>query len=281
MKFGVTCFLTEDTISPVELGVLAEERGFESLLLPEHTHIPSCRKSPFPGGELPDYYSRIWDPFVALAAVAMRTERLTLGTAVSLVAQRDPIVLAKELATLDHLCGGRLVLGVGAGWNLEEAANHRIDPAQRFEVMRERVLAMRAIWTEEEASFEGEHVSFEKIWCRPKPVRSTVPVLVGGNGPTVIDRVLEYGDGWLPMCLWDLDEMIGRIEELGRRAAAAGREVQVSAYMPPAEPKAMERLAAAGAERSIFLLPTAGRPEVESALDDLVAVRDAYERAGA
>lgn len=280
MDFGLTCFLHEGTIAPAELGRLAEERGFESLLLPEHTHIPSERVSPFPGGELPEYYARIWDPFVAGATIAAATERLKVGTAVALVAQHDPIVLAKEVATLDRLSGGRLVLGIGAGWNREEAANHRIDPAERFAVMRERVEAMRAIWTEAVASYEGEHVRFERIWAGPAPLQEGgPPILVGGEGPRVLDRVLAYGDEWLPICLWDLDVVLARIAELRERAAAAGREIGVSAYLPPPEPEALARLEEAGAHRAVFMLPSASRDEVEAALDEIAALRREFERA--
>ena len=275
MDFGLTCFLTEDTVDPVELGLMAEERGFESLLLPEHTHIPAERVSPFPGGELPDTYSRIWDPFIAGAMIAASTERLRVGTAISLVAEHDPIVLAKEIATLDRLSGGRFVLGVGAGWNLEEAANHGIDPADRFAVMRERVEAMRAIWTEETASYRGEHVAFEEIWCWPKPLQQpSPPVLVGGNGPRVLDRVLAYGDEWLPICLWEMDDVVERIGELERRAAEAGRAIGVSAYLPAEEAAPLARLAEAGAHRAVFMLPSADRATVEAQLDSLVRLRE-------
>ncbi len=270
MDFGLTCFMTPDTIGPAELGRLAEERGFESLLLPEHTHIPSQRVSPFPGGELPDYYSRIWDPYIAGMAAAAATERLRVGTAISLVAQHDPIVLAKALASLDRLSGGRFLLGVGAGWNLEEAANHGVEATERFAVMGEHVEAMRAIWAEETATYRGEHAEFEAIWCGPKPLQQPgPPVLVGGNGPTALDRVLAYGDEWLPICLWEPDETIERIAELRRRAADADRDIGVTAYLPPEDPAALERFAATGAHRAVFMVPSAGRDEVEPRLDTL------------
>lgn len=277
MDFGLTCFLTAATIGPAELGQLAEERGFESLLLPEHTHIPSSRESPFPGGELPDYYSRIWDPFIAAMAVAAATERLRVGTAVSLVAQHDPIVLAKTVATLDRLSGGRVLLGVGAGWNREEAANHGIAPARRFAALDERVAAMREIWRSDLPSFHGELTSFERIWSWPKPARPDGPtVLVGSNGPGALDRVLAYGDEWMPVCLWDLDDVLARIGELHRRAADADREIGVTAYLPPPEPAACERLERAGVGRAVFLLPSGGHDEIEPALDELVRLRDAF-----
>jgi probable F420-dependent oxidoreductase len=280
VNFGLTCFLTAETIEPGELGRMAEERGFESLLLPEHTHIPSSRESPFPGGELPDYYSRLWDPFIACATIAAATERLRVGTAVSLVAQHDPIVLAKTVASLDQLSGGRVLLGVGAGWNREEAADHGIDPARRFAAMDERVAAMREIWSSDLPSFQGEEVAFERIWSWPKPHPGGPTVLVGSNGPGALDRVLAYGDEWMPVCLWDFDAVLDRIGDLRRRAAEAGREVGVTAYLPPPEPDALERLEAAGVGRAVFMLPSAGRAEVEPALEELVGVRrDAEGRA--
>jgi len=276
MDFGLTCFMTAETIGPAELGRLAEERGFESLLLPEHTHIPSERVSPFPGGELPDYYSEIWDPFIAGMAIAAATERLRVGTAISLVAQHDPIVLAKEIASLDRLSGGRFLLGVGAGWNLEEAANHGLAAAERFAAMGERIEAMREIWTEQTASYHGDHVDFEAIWCGPTPLQQPgPPILLGGNGPKALDRVLAYGDEWLPICLWEPDAVIDRIGELRQRAADAGRDVGVTAYLPPEDPATLERFADAGAHRAVFMVPSAARDEVEPRLDALAHLKTA------
>lgn len=274
MDFGLTCFMTADTVGPAELGVLAEERGFESLLLPEHTHIPSQRVSPFPGGDLPDYYSQIWDPFIAGATIAAATERLRVGTAISLVAQHDPIVLAKEIASLDRLSGGRFVLGIGAGWNVEEAANHGLEGVARFVAMREHVEAMRTIWTEDTASYAGEHVSFEAIWCGPKPLQQPgPPVLVGGNGPKALDRVLAYGDEWLPICLWNPEEVLTRMADLRQRAADTGREIGVTAYLPPEDPATLTRFAEAGAHRAVFMVPSAPAAEVEPHLDALAELQ--------
>lgn len=274
MDFGLTCFMTPDTIGPAELGRLAEERGFESLLLPEHTHIPSERVSRFPGGELPDYYSRIWDPFIAGTVAAAATERLRIGTAISLVAQHDPIILAKEIASLDRLSGGRFLLGVGAGWNLEEAANHGVAAGERFAVMGEHIEAMRTIWTQETASYRGEHVEFEAIWCGPKPHQQPgPPVLVGGNGRTALDRVLAYGDEWLPICLWEPDGVIRRIAELRRRTADADRDIGVTAYLPPEDAAALDRFATAGAHRAVFMVPSASADEIEPRLDQLARLR--------
>lgn len=264
MDFGLMMFATDESIDPVALGRAAEDAGFESLFLPEHTHIPAARESPWPGGgELPRYYARTHDPLLALAAIAATTERLRLGTGVTLVIERDPIVLAKEVATLDHLSGGRVVLGVGAGWNREEMRNHGTDPRRRMAVLRERVLAMRALWTQDEAEFHGEHVDFDPVWSWPKPVqRPHPPVLVGGDGPTVADRVLELGDGWIPNTR-DLDALPGRIAELQRRAADAGRErLGITYFGAHAEDAEIEALAAAGVDRCLLRLPSAPASEV-------------------
>jgi probable F420-dependent oxidoreductase len=264
MQFGLSMFLTDETIAPVELGRAAEEAGFEALFVPEHTHIPASRESPWPGGdELPREYSHTLDPFVALSAIAATTERLRVGTGIALIVERDPITLAHEAASLDHISGGRFELGVGAGWNLEEMRNHGTDPGTRFRVMRERVLAMREIWTHEEASYQGEFVAFDRIWSWPKPVqRPHLPVWVGGTGPRVLDRVLEYGDGWFPN-MRDLDELAQRVAELQRRAGEAGRERIPITYfgLRDADDEKLEKMAAAGVDRVLLMLPPAGADE--------------------
>ncbi len=192
MEFGVGYFPTGDGVSPGEIARLAEQRGFESLFFAEHTHIPASRESPFPGGgELPRKYANTYDPFVALSASAAATSSLRVGTGICLVVERDPIVTAKEVASIDHISGGRFEFGVGAGWNREEMSNHGTDPRTRMRLMAERIEAMKAIWTEDEASYKGRFVEFERIWSWPKPLqRPHPPILVGGNGPTVLDRVL-------------------------------------------------------------------------------------------
>ena len=200
METGVAIFPTHDSIAPADMARLAEERGHESLFFPEHTHIPASRRSPYPGGdELPRKYSHTFDLFVAVAAAVTATSRLRVGSGICLVIERDPITTAKEVASVDYLSGGRFEFGVGAGWNREEMANHGTDPRQRMAILAERVEAMKAIWTEDEASYAGEHVSFERIWSWPKPAqRPHPPVLIGGNGPGVLDRVLAFGDAWFP-----------------------------------------------------------------------------------
>jgi probable F420-dependent oxidoreductase len=263
MQFGLSMFITDETITPVALGRAAEDAGFDSIFVPEHTHIPASRESPWPGGdELPREYSHTLDPFVSLSAIAATTERLRVGTGIALIVERDPIVLAHEAASLDHISGGRFELGIGAGWNLEEMRNHGTDPSRRFAVMRERVLAMREIWTEDEASFHGEFVGFDRIWSWPKPVQHPLPVWVGGTGPRVLDRVLEYGDGWFPN-MRDLDELAARIAELQRRAADAGRERIPITYFGLRDPDddKLEKMAGGGVDRVLLMLPPAGADE--------------------
>jgi probable F420-dependent oxidoreductase len=270
VRFGLSMFVTDETIAPIELGRAAEEAGFDALFIPEHTHIPASRETERPGGGvLPREYWHTFDPFVALSAIAAATSRLRLGTGIALIVERDPIVLAKEAASLDVISGGRFELGIGAGWNFEEMRNHGTDPASRFAVMRERALAVRTIWTEEEASFHGEHVDFERIWCWPKPVQQPhPPIWVGGTGPRVIERVLEYGDGWFPN-VRDLDELGPRIASLQERAAAAGRERVPVTYFGLRDPDdaKIAKLAAAGVDRALFMLPPAGTDETLSRLE--------------
>ncbi|MGH9087831.1 MAG: LLM class F420-dependent oxidoreductase [Acidimicrobiales bacterium] len=270
MDLGHTMFPTDYAIGPVALGRAIEERGFESLFLPEHTHIPTTRQSPWPGGsELPNEYRHTHDPFVALAAVAATTERLRLGTGICLVVQRDPLVLAKEVASLDVLSGGRFLLGVGLGWNREEMTNHGTDPRTRTDLLVERVEAMKAIWTQDEAEYHGRFVDFGPLWSWPKPVqRPHPPVLVGGGGPTVLDRVLAIGDEWMPLRIGDLDRFARQVTELGDRAAAAGRgPVPVTVFGAARKPEALERLAEIGVTRALLSLPPAGADEVLPLLD--------------
>jgi len=196
MEFGIGYFPTHDAVSPGAFAALVEDRGHESLFFAEHTHIPASRESPYPGGgELPRKYVHTYDLFVALTAAAEATASLRIGSGICLVVERDPIITAKEVASIDRLSGGRFEFGVGGGWNREEMANHGTDPRKRMKIMAERVEAMKAIWTQDEASYSGEFVNFDRIWSWPKPAqRPHPPVLVGGNGPTVLDRVLAFGD---------------------------------------------------------------------------------------
>ena len=275
MDVGLAHFLTDYGMQPAELGRKVEERGFESLMLPEHTHIPTSRDTPYPGGgELPPEYSHTLDPFAALAAIAAVTERIKIGTGVCLIIQRDPIVTAKEVATVDQISGGRFLFGVGAGWNREEMENHGTDYRTRFTRMRESVEAMKAIWTEDEAEYHGKIVDFDPIWCWPKPTQKPhPPVLVGGLGEKVLDRVVAYGDEWIPNRVKSPEDLGVRIAELQRRAEQAGRgPIPVSVFGAKPEVRLLERLRDAGVTRSLFYLPAAEPGEVERAMDGLAEV---------
>jgi probable F420-dependent oxidoreductase len=277
MEIGLAMFSTDYTIAPARLGRLAEERGFESLMLTEHTHIPVSRETPYPGGgELPPEYSHCNDPFIGLAMVAAVTERLKVGTGICLVVERDPITTAKEVATLDHLSDGRFLFGVGAGWNREEMRNHRTDPRRRFSVMRERIEAMKAIWTQDEAGYHGEHVDFDPIWSWPKPRQKPhPPVLVGGLGEKVLDRVLSFGDEWMPNRVTDPEKLGERIAELERRAEEAGRDrIPVNVFGAKPDPGFVERLGTVGVSRCFFYLRPEDPGEVERQLDELTELRD-------
>jgi probable F420-dependent oxidoreductase len=272
VRYGIAMFPTDYAVEPGTLARMVEERGFESLFFPEHTHIPVDRTTPYPaGGELPQEYSHTYDPFVALTAAAAATESLLLATGICLVIQRDPIITAKEVASVDRLSGGRLLFGVGAGWNREEMENHGTDPHRRFSLMRERVEAMKAIWTQDEASYHGEHVDFDPIWCWPKPVQKPhPPVLVGGNGPKVLERVVSFGDEWMPNRATGLTE---RIAELGRLATEAGRDpipVTLSGARP--DPELIERGEQIGVHRCTFYITPADAGETERQLDELASV---------
>ena len=270
MHFGVIMFPTDYSISAVELARAVEDNGFESLWFPEHSHIPAERRTPWPGGtELPREYSHPLDPFVGLAAAAVATRTLKLGTGVCLVVERDPIMLAKEVASVDFVSGGRLLFGIGGGWNLEEMSNHGTDPTHRWSIMRERILAMKQIWTQDEASFHGTYVNFDRIWSWPKPVqRPHPPIIVGGNGPRTLRRVIEYGDEWAPI-IGRGPDLVPRMAELADMASAAGRSpipVTVFAFGQP-NPQWVEQYHAAGARRYIFGLPAAPADTVLPILD--------------
>jgi len=263
MKFGISTFVTDEGIAPGALAASIEERGFDSLFVAEHTHIPLSRKSPWPrGGELPRKYYRTLDPFVTLTAAAAVTERLLLGTGVVLVVERDPIITAKEVASLDLVSGGRVVFGVGVGWNREEMENHGTDPRTRGKLTDERIRAMMEIWTKEEPEFHGRYVGFDPIGAWPKPLQKPYPPIYVGGGRPAFGRIAEFGDAWLANGLPpdELRPMMGELREV------SGRDVPVSVFNAASEPEDLEAYAKLDLERVLLSLPTL--PEGES-LDHL------------
>ena len=273
MKFGVAMFNTDYSIRIDDLAREVEARGFESLWVPEHTHIPKSRKSPWPGGpNLPKEYWHTHDPFVALATAAAATTRLKVGTGICLVIERDPITLAKEVASLDFLSGGRFLFGIGGGWNAEEMENHGTDFKKRWRVLRERILAMKEIWTKDEPEYHGEFVNFDPIWSYPKPVQKPhPPILLGNNSENGRQRVVDYCDGWFPIAARAGDLEAG-VADLRRRAQAAGRDprsISVSVFGASPEESAARGYQKAGVERTIFPLPSGTRDQVLPLLDKL------------
>ncbi len=268
MRFGVLTFVTDEGIGPVELGAGLEQRGFESLFLAEHTHIPVNNASPYPmGGPIPPKYYRTLDPFVALTAAAVATERLVLGTGIALIPQRDPIITAKEVASLDAVSAGRFLFGVGVGWNRQEIANHDVDPAVRGRVTDERLDAMVAIWTHDQAEFHGEFVDFDPIYSWPKPVTHPYPPLyVGGGGPAAFRRIARLKAGWIAVCP-SADVLSGQLEEL---RAIAGSDVPVTvSHLGEATAKHVEGYLGLGVERVLVELPTEPRDQTLRRLDEI------------
>ena len=270
MKFGISMFPTDYAIGPGELAREVEAHGFESLFFPEHTHIPASRKSPWPGGpDLPKEYSHTLDLFVALTAAAAATERLLVGSGICLVIERDPITLAKEVASLDYVSGGRALLGIGAGWNLEEMENHGTEPARRWRRMRETIEAMKAIWADDEAEYHGQLIDFDPIWQWPKPVQDPhPPVIIGGDGPTTLKRVARYGDGWMPIDGRNREDFAPAIAELNDLAAEHGRgPLTVSLFGAGTNPERIEKHLKAGVDRVVFGVPPAPADVVLPALE--------------
>lgn len=276
--FGVLMFPTDYAIQPIPLAKALEERGFESLWFPEHTHIPASRRSPWiGGGELPKDYWHTHDPFVALTAAAAATTRLKIATGICLVVERDPIQLAKEVASLDVISNGRLILGIGAGWNAEEMENHGVPFAKRWRVVREKVLAMRAIWTQENAEYHGEHVRFDPIWSWPKPLQPGGPkVVLGAESKWAPARVADYCDGWMPILGRGGPEALApRLEEVRRAWAEKGRDpnaLDLSIFGVPPKEEIVHGLVALGFRRMIFAIPAAGPDVVLPLLDRYAAI---------
>ena len=271
MDIGIFMFPTGDAIRPDELGAEVEARGFESLWFPEHTHIPTSRRTPFPGGgELPPEYSRTHDPFVALTAAAMSTSTLRLGTGICLIIERDTITTAKAVASLDVLSGGRFIFGIGGGWNREEMEHHGTDYSTRFAKLEEQVAAFKTIWTEDEAEFHGRHVDFETIWSWPKPAQKPhPPIVLGGGTRYTRQRVVDHCDGWMPIGR-DTEAVLRGIEDLRQRAERAGRAMDtISINVFGATPKReiLDLYAEAGVGRAVLLARPEGRDLVLPRLD--------------
>ncbi|MCA1222552.1 LLM class F420-dependent oxidoreductase [Streptomyces sp. 8L] len=269
MKYGISTFITDQGIGPVALGRALEERGFDMLLIAEHSHIPAERRTPYPGGgDLPAKYYRTLDPFVALTAVAVATERLLVGTGIALLVQRDPIHTAKEVASLDVVSGGRAVFGVGVGWNREEMENHGTDPATRGRLVNERLAVMRSLWTEETTEFHGEFIDLDPVYCWPKPVRAPHPPVYVGGGERAFDRVVAFGDAWLANGVppEQLAPQMRRLNEL------AGREVPVTVFGATHKPDDVAGYAELGVERVLFDLPTETEANTLRVLDSMAAV---------
>lgn len=272
MQLGVVMFATDYAIRPDDFAKECEERGFESVWFPEHTHIPASRKSPFPGGgDLPKDYWHTHDLFTSLMAAAAVTKTIKVGSGICLVIEHDPIKLAKEVATVDQLSNGRLLFGIGGGWNAEEMENHGTPFNRRWRVLREKIEAMKVIWSEEEAEYHGEFVNFDPIWSHPKPLQKPhPPILLGSHTESGLNRVAKYCDGWLPIgaMMPDFKASIGdlraRMESVGRK----GADIGVSSFMAPAEEPVLQQYQEMGVERAIFGVPSEGRDKVLPILDN-------------
>ncbi|WP_236788457.1 LLM class F420-dependent oxidoreductase [Amycolatopsis sp. GM8] len=274
MKFGIATFVTDETIRPAQLGRALEERGFDSVFLAEHSHIPASRETPYPGGELPRRYYRTLDPFVTLSAMASVTENLLLGTGIALLIQRDVIHTAGEVSSLDLISGGRVLFGVGTGWNREEMRNHGTDPRTRGALLNEQIEALKAIWTHDEASYDGEHIRFDRIFQWPKPVqRPHPPIYVGGESEAALNRLLKHADAWLPRGHTSIDE----IKRVRAWLTDNGRpDVPFTVFAAPLDKAKIEEYADATVERVTFLLPDLPESEALVRLDEFSAFADSY-----
>ena len=271
MQVGLFYFPTDYGIDVRELARAAEDRGFESLFFPEHTHIPKSRRTPYPGGgELPKAYAHTHDPFVALSFAAAATKKILLGTGICLIPQRDPIVTAKCVASLDRLSNGRFVFGIGGGWNVDEMENHGARYETRFKLLRERILAMKAMWTQEEPAFHGEMVNFDPVWFYPKPLQKPhPPILLGGPSDHTLKRVVEFCDGWFPIARGNFDPNES-VRRLRQAASAVGREfatLSISVFGAPADKAALDQYRKAGIHRAVLGIPDLSRGEIMSFLD--------------
>lgn len=279
MRFGLALFATDRTVPPHEAARLAEELGFDAIYLPEHTHIPVSRTTPHPltGDELDDSYRRTLDPWIGLAMAAAVTSRIRLGTGVALPAEHDPISLAKTIASLDHLSGGRVTLGVGYGWNREETAAHGIDPARRREVVRDHVLLMRALWTEEEASYEGVHARLDPSWAWPKPAQEHLPVMVGGAaGPKLFAHVAEWGDGWMPHGSSGMAKALPELREAWEAAGRRPEDLHLAPVGVVPEAGRLDYLAQLGVGEVVFAWLWPDLTSARASLESIASLVEAY-----
>lgn len=276
VRCGIIIFPTDETIQPVELAQAVEQRGLDSLFLPEHTHIPVGSTSPFmPDGVVPEFYKRTHDPFVALAACAAVTERITLATGICLVTQRDPITLAKEVASLDMISNGRVLLGIGAGWNADEMENHGTRFDARWKVLRERIMAIKTIWREEEPEFHGEFVDFDPMWSYPKPVQSGgPPIWIGANSKWVPDRVADYADGWMPIKGRAGGATVEMLKAACERRGRDFSEITLGLFMAPMDEAELNTSIAEGYTNMIFAVPAADRDTVLEQLDRIAGLAE-------
>jgi probable F420-dependent oxidoreductase len=279
MKVGIAMYTSDETLPPDELARTCEQLGFESLLFPDHSHIPTSRRSPWPGSvtgaPLPEVYKRLIDPFVALGAAAVVTTTLRIGTCVALPAQRDVLQLAKEVATVDWLSGGRMIFGVGFGWNAEEMSNHGVTMTDRWDVVTEKLEAMKLLWTQDTASFHGRHVHVEESWAWPKPVqRPHPPILVGGGwGPRVLAAVVRHADGWMPVSARSSIE--DRVARLHAEAERQGRDpvtLSITVVDGRADLDSMRSLEAEGIDRVLLSVPPGDRDATLRVLESHGAV---------
>ncbi|MCP4905712.1 MAG: LLM class F420-dependent oxidoreductase [bacterium] len=272
IEFGLIQASTEDTLQPVELARFAEERGFDALFMGEHTHLPTAPHRY--GDAISDDYKKFYDPFVSLSLAAAVTERLKLGTGVCLLTEHHPITLAKMVATLDHLSGGRVILGIGTGWNDAEMENYGITFPERWAVSKERVLAMKEIWTRDVAEFHGEYVDFDPLWCWPKPVQTGgPPILIGGGvkAETIARRVVEFGDGWIPLDGGhDLDAPLAAIEAECARVGRAFESLDLTVglgLMTEVTEARIHEVIGMGFGRVLLVIPRRGREKDWATLD--------------
>jgi probable F420-dependent oxidoreductase len=281
MDIGISFFPTEYSIQLTELAVELEQRGFESLMVCEHSHIPASRKTEWPGGgELPKEYYHTYDPFIALSFAAGATKTLKIGTSICLVPQRDPFNLAKQVASLDCLSGGRFIFGIGGGWNVDEMENHGVAYNSRFKILRETILAAKQLWTQEQGEYHGDFINFDPAFSAPKPRQTPhPPILLGGNTDHTLRRVVEYCDGWLPMGPSNMTDGMARLRRIAEEAERDMATLQTTVFQmaslttlveqsDESDKVALEGYKNAGVNRVLLLLPTADRDTCLKTLDD-------------